>query len=199
MGGLVVAAEIKRRGRTVGPGPRSLDVRLVTTTTPMPCDATIQQKFSWDGSMFYAVDDLAPPGCGGGSGPPGSGANSSPSVNVATKPSTKTQGATVLVDPGIRETCPAGGSICSAAESARVPASVSAKTQKVLIGQAHFTVPAGTTAKLTFKLNSRGAKLLRKLKTLHMTVTVTSRVANSKPVSTTKQVTIKLPAAQHGH
>jgi len=179
----------------------------VTTTTPMPCDGTIQQKFSWDGSTFYPMEDLTPPGCGGGStppggsSPPGSGASPSPSVNVSAKSSTKAQGATVLVDPGIRETCPVGGGICSAAESAsvRVPASVSGKTQKVLIGQAHFTVPVGTTAKLTFKLNSRGAKLLRKLKTLRVTVTVTGRVAGNAPVGTTKQITIKLPAAKRGH
>ena len=45
----------------------------VTTTTPMPCDAMIQQKFSWDGSTFYPWDDLTPTDCGGGSSPPGSG------------------------------------------------------------------------------------------------------------------------------
>jgi hypothetical protein len=174
----------------------------------MPCDAAIQQKFSWDGSTFYPLDDLTPPGCGGGtsppgsgSGPPGSGGSSAPSLNVSAKSSTKAQGATLLVDPGIRESCPVGGPACSAEESAsaRVATSASAKTQKVLIGQAHFTVPAGKTAKLTFKLNGHGAKLLRELKTLRVTVTMTGRVTGNKPVTTTKQITIKLPAAKRGH
>lgn len=180
----------------------------VTTTTPMPCDAMIQQKFSWDGSTFYPWDDLTPTDCGGGSsppgsgsGPPGSGGSSSPSVNVSAKSSTKAQGATVLVDPGIRATCPVGGPACSAdvSASARVATSAAAKTVKVVIGQAHLTIPAGKTAKLTFKLNSRGAKLLRKLKTLRVTVTVTGRVTGNMPVTTTKQITTKLPAAKRGH
>ena len=74
-------------------------------------------------------------------------------MNVSAKSSTKAQGATVLVDPGIRATCPVGGPACSAdvSASARVATSAAAKTVKVVIGQAHLTIPAGKTAKLTFK------------------------------------------------
>jgi len=175
----------------------------ITTTAPIPCDAAIQQKFSWDGSTFYPEDDLTPPGCGGGSRSPGggsqgSGGSSSPSVNVSAKSSTKAQGTRVLLDPGIRETCPTGGPACSAAESAtaRVRASAATRTSKVVIGHAHFTIPAGKTVTLTLKLNSGGAKLLRRLKTLRVTVTVTGSVANNKPVTTTKQITIRLPAGK---
>jgi len=31
----------------------------VTTATPMPCNGTIQQKWSWDGSTFYSEPDLS--------------------------------------------------------------------------------------------------------------------------------------------
>jgi hypothetical protein len=172
----------------------------VTTTVPMPCDGAIDQKFSWDGSTFYPEDDLTPPGCGGGGqpgggGPPGGSPNSSPSLTASAKPSTKARGATVLVDPGIRETCPAGGPACSAVEraTARVRPSAGTKTVKLVLAQTHFTIPAGKTAKLTFKLGSRDAKLLRKLKSVRLTLTVTSRVDGNAAVTTTKQITIKAP------
>ena len=177
-----------------------------TTTVPMPCDGTIQQKFSWDGSTFYPEDDLIPPGCGGGqpgggAGQPGGGASASPSLTTSAKPSTKARGATLLVDPGIREVCPVGGPACSATESAtaRVHASAGAKTAKVVIAQTHVTILAGKTAKLTFKLNSRGAKLLRQLKVLRVTVTVTGRAGDNTPVTTTRQITIKTPAIKRTH
>lgn len=182
----------------------------VTTTTPMPCNGTIQQKFSWDGSAFFPEDDLTfaaplgsgtPPGCSGSGGSGGSGQPSAspPSVSTSGKSSTTAQGTSIVVNPGIRETCPVGGAACSASETAtaRVATTARAKTKKVLLGQASFTIPAGATSGLTFKLSRPGAKLLRKLKTLNVTVTVVSRVAGSQPTTTTKQITIRVPATKH--
>jgi len=107
----------------------------------------------------------------------------------------------VLVDPGIKATCPAGGPSCSANESAsaQVPAIASVKTKKVIIGQAKFMIPSAKTAKLIFKLNNRGAKLLGKLKTLRVTVTVVSRVATNTPITATKRITIRARASRRGH
>lgn len=177
----------------------------VTTSSPIPCDGTIQQKFSWDGMTFFPLDDLTPPGCGGGGRPPGSDGNGSPesgggaapSVKLGPGSSTKSQGATVIVDPGIRVKCPTGGPVCSAVESAtaRVRAS---KNAKVVIGQAQLVIPAGRTVTLTFKLNSRGVKLLRSERTLRVEVSVASRVAGNKLVRTTKQIAVRLPATKRG-
>jgi hypothetical protein len=66
-----------------------------------------------------------------------------------------------------------------------------------VIGQAHFTIPAGKATEVTFKLNSKGTQLLRKLKHLRITVTVTSRAAHNKPITTTKTITITAPTPKH--
>jgi FKBP-type peptidyl-prolyl cis-trans isomerase 2 len=129
-----------------------------------------------------------------------SGGTPTPSVSTSGAPSTKTRGTTLLVDPGIKVSCPSGAT-CSADESASVQVATSAarskKTKRLVIGQAHFTIPAGRATELTFKLNSKGTQLLRKLKHLRITVTVISRVAHNKPITTTKTITITAPAPKH--
>jgi hypothetical protein len=126
---------------------------------------------------------------------------STPSVSTSGSPSTKTKGNAVVVHPGIKVSCPSGGFACSAGESAsvRVPASAarSTKTKRLAIGTARFTIAAGKATQLTIKLNSNGTRLLRKLKHLRITVTVISRVAHNKPITTTKTITIVAPARKH--
>jgi uncharacterized repeat protein (TIGR01451 family) len=124
-----------------------------------------------------------------------------PKVDTSGKPSTKAHGHTILVTPGIKVSCPAGGDPCTADETATVtvPASVArANTKKVVIGRAHFTITAGKRRQLTFKLNSKGARLLRRFKHLRVTVTVVSRVGHNKPITTTKAIAIKAPVRRHG-
>ncbi|MGB9184303.1 MAG: hypothetical protein WCB67_09565 [Solirubrobacteraceae bacterium] len=148
------------------------------------------------------------PGGGGTPAPSPGGGTPSPSpgggmlsVSTSGSPATKTEGTTMLVDPGIKVSCPQGGSSCSADESASVQVAASAarskKTKRLVIGQAHFTIPAGKATEIIFKLNSKGTELLRKLKHLRITVTVTSRVAHNKPITTTKTITITAPARKH--
>ena len=146
------------------------------------------------------------PGGGGGSGGGGGGGSGggtpTPTATTSGSPSTKAQGANVLVDPGIKVSCPAGGNPCTADETAvaSVPASATtAKINKIVIGRRHFTIPAGKTKELTFKLNSRGARLLRKLKKLRVKITVTSHVDHNTPITTTKTITIKAPPRKHRH
>jgi hypothetical protein len=123
-----------------------------------------------------------------------------PKVDTSGKPSTKAHGHTILVTPGIKVFCPAAGDPCTADETATLtlPASAArAKTKKVVIGRAHFTIPAGKRRELTFKLNSKGARLLRRFKHLRVTVTVVSRVDHDKLITTTKAIAIKAPARKH--
>jgi hypothetical protein len=126
-----------------------------------------------------------------------------PRVSTSGPVSTKALGATVLVDPGIKVSCPTGGSPCTADETAsvQVPATVARakKTRRVVIGRAHFTISAGKSKELTFKLNREGARLLRKLGRLRVKVTVVSRVDHNKPITTTKTITIKAPPHKHKH
>jgi hypothetical protein len=124
-----------------------------------------------------------------------------PKVDISGKPSTKAHGHTILVTPGIKVSCPAAGDPCTADETASVTVAAlvaRAKTRKVVIGRAHFTIPAGKTRELTFKLNSKGARLLHSFKHLRVTVTVVSRVGHNKPITTTKTIAIKAPARKHG-
>jgi hypothetical protein len=80
------------------------------------------------------------------------------------------------------------------ASTARAP-----KTKRLVIGRAHFTIPAGTSKELSLKLNRQGTRLLRKLGRLSVVVTVVARVDHNKPITATKTVTIKAPASKHRH
>jgi hypothetical protein len=51
--------------------------------------------------------------------------------------------------------------------------------------------------KITFKLNAAGARALRKLGRLRVTVTLVSRVGHNKPITNTKTFTIKAPPRKH--
>jgi hypothetical protein len=109
----------------------------------------------------------------------------------------------VLVDPGIRVTCPKGGNPCAALETAaaKLPASAARaqKTTPVVIGRAQFTIPAGNSRELILKLNRNGARLLPKLGRLRVTVTVVTRAGQSNSMTTTKTITIKAPARKQRH
>ena len=177
----------------------------VTTTTPMPCDGVIGNQYSLDGSTFVAEQDITS-GDGCKAPPPVTPPPVTPppvlppSVSTSGSSSTKARGATVIVDPGIRVLCPTAGSRCSADESARVTVTAAtgkSKTKQVLIGSAHVTISAGTATEVTFKLNTAGVKLLRTRKHLRVTVTVISRAAHAKPITTTKKITISAPVPKH--
>jgi autotransporter-associated beta strand protein len=151
--------------------------------------ATSQDGQSAIGTVSYTV--IAP-----------SGGTPTPSVSLAGSPSTKTMGTSVVVDPGIKVSCPSGGPACAAEESASAQVAASAaraNTKRVVIGQAHFTIAAGKATKLTFNLNHKGTQLLRKLKHLRITVTVTSRAGLNHPIITTKTITITAPGRSHWH
>jgi hypothetical protein len=129
------------------------------------------------------------------------GGSPTPTVKTSRRPSTKRRGATILVDPGIRVTCPAGGETCTAEETVTVRVAASAargKTKKIVIGRQRFTIPAGESKELTLRLNGKGARLLRKLNMLRVSFVVISRVDHNKPITTTKTITIKLPPRKHG-
>lgn len=123
-----------------------------------------------------------------------------PTLRTAGRSSSRVAGMAVLVDPGIALSCPTGGGPCSSYETvvATVPASAArAKTKRVVIATARFTIPAGKQRELSFKLNALGARLLREIGRLRVDVTALSSAAHGKTVTSTKMITIKQPAQKH--
>jgi hypothetical protein len=124
-----------------------------------------------------------------------------PKVTTSGRVFTKALGATVLVHPGIKVSCPKGGRPCtvSLTATAIVPATAARakKTKRIVIARTTFTILAGKSRDLTFKLNRAGARLLRKLGHLRVTVKLVSRVDHNKPITNTKTITIKAPPPKH--
>jgi hypothetical protein len=125
-----------------------------------------------------------------------------PTITTSGRSSAKSAGATEVVDPGIKVACPRGGRPCTATETATVTLSTPAagiKAKKVVIGRAHFTVPAGKSGELTFKLNSRGARLLRGLHHLRISIVVTARADHGTAAKATKTLRIAAPKHHRRH
>ena len=133
------------------------------------------------------------------------------------KPATKQSGSTIIVETGETVSCPPGTGECTIIVSGtttvvKVPtepssgneASVAAhkhkktKPKAIVIGHATITVPVGKSAKVTFKLTNQGAKLLRKLRRLHIKITVEITRLGVAPVKHSGTITITQPkAAKH--
>ena len=89
----------------------------------------------------------------------------------------------------------------------KAPASVAAKAKPkqkrtgnqkpertlVGVGSRRFTIPAGETADVTFKLNRKGRAALTKAGKLRVEVTTTVRQGTSAPVTSKRTITIKPP------
>ena len=103
-----------------------------------------------------------------------------PVVTVGGKPSVKQSGSTFAVNPGIKVGCAAGGERCKVA--------VTAKAGGKKIGAATLTIKPGKSAAVGFKLNAKGAALLRKNGKLVTKV----KVATPGAATVTKTITMKL-------
>jgi hypothetical protein len=123
-----------------------------------------------------------------------------PQIVKVKSPSTKISGTTFLTDLGFVGVCPGGDATCTFTVTAStvLPRGVTArnkpKPKPLTIGEAKASVAAGSQSELTFKLNPKGAKLLRKLKSLKVTVRVGARSGSLKPITATETVTIKVPS-----
>jgi hypothetical protein len=122
-----------------------------------------------------------------------------PTLRTSGSASTSAQGNTVLVDPGIRLSCPARAGRCSATETTTSGTSAAANATRVQIGSARFSTAAGKRRELRFKLNPSGVRLLRKLGRLRASVTVVSWARHDKKLTTIKTITIKQPRRKRKH
>jgi hypothetical protein len=125
-----------------------------------------------------------------------------PKITTSGQANAKANGTTILVDPGITVSCPAGGGACTVNTTATSTTAGAAnianrKPSQVVIARATITITAGKSKKISFSLNQRGLTLLRKLGRLEVKVASTSRVDNDPPITTTKTVLIKAPRKRH--
>ncbi|HEY7891734.1 MAG TPA: PKD domain-containing protein, partial [Solirubrobacteraceae bacterium] len=160
----------------------------------------------------HQVTVSAPPSTGGGTtsgsgstsgGSTGTGGSPAPAITSSGGSSTKLAGSTVLVLLASSVTCPQGSFPCivKLIATARVPAKHRAHTrrpklQTARVGTATIVVSAGTIQHLTLKLNGNGAKLLRKIGRLTVTVMVTVSYG-SQTVTSTPTLTLTAPKAKH--
>jgi hypothetical protein len=169
--------------------------------------ATDQAGNSTSQTANYAVVAASAGGDSGGVGGSSAGGGggsalpiplvAAPSIGRSGKVSTRLRGRAVLVDPGIKVTCPPGGESCTANETATARATAKlarAKPTKLTIARAHFTIPAGASRELVFKLNRAGASALRRHRRLRATVAVGARTGTGPTTTSTKTITIKRPA-----
>jgi PKD repeat protein len=176
---------------------------------------TVTDNSGNTGKTKHSISVIAAPstsgtGSGGGAGSTGGTSGSATgggsgtataSISSIGPVSTSSQGGKILVDTGEVVDCPAGSTPCQITVQANSQpngraASASGRkkaTKKILIGQTTLALAPGKVGKLTFRLNAKGAALLRRLKHLGATLTVTVRYGSAKPLVKTGKITIKAP------
>jgi Right handed beta helix region len=127
-----------------------------------------------------------------------------PTIKRKGKVVVKKAGKTFLVKPGFTVACPSTDPTCTGTIKVRAPklkikSAGTSAAKKVLIGKAKFSVLPGKTKKLSLKLNSKGATMLRLLGKVRGSFEVSSR-AGTGPVAKAKAtLTLKLPASRKRH
>ena len=140
----------------------------------------------------FEVQPVPPP-------PPPPSAITAPTIKRKGKVVVKKAGKTFLVKPGFIVSCPLTDPTCTGTIKVRAPklkikSAGTSAAKKVLIGKANFSVLPGKSKKLSLKLNSKGAKMLRLAGKLRAQFEVNS-LADTGPSATSKAtLKLKLPA-----
>jgi hypothetical protein len=119
--------------------------------------------------------------------------------SAGTKPAATLQGSSVVVDTGSVANCPAGGPDCAVTTTATATVPTSAlriakrRTKAVKIASASLKVRAGTSKRVTVKLNKTGVRLLRKLKKLSATLKISVRAGTGPPTVQSQKTTLRQP------
>lgn len=154
----------------------------VTALAPPPPPAAPAPAATGTSSSPPTTTSPAP---GGGSSPGSITTSSSP-------PSSSLVAGAVVVTPGMSASCTSTGPC-----TARIAVTTRVKRRNVTIATAQLTITPGAAQKIKFKLSKAGAALLRKLKKLKATISVTLTSAGSTaPVVLTRTTTIKQPPAR---
>jgi hypothetical protein len=145
------------------------------------------------------------PGSGGSTTTPGAGSPKAATVSPAGTPSTASAGGGVVVNAGETVQCPKEGGLCvvtiqATAETAHLTSAgkkSKGKNRKLVVGSATLTLSPGASAKVTFKLNATGKRLLRSHGRLLVKLTVTVRHGSDAPVVSTRTLHLRAPK-HHG-
>jgi hypothetical protein len=106
-------------------------------------------------------------------------------------------GATFVLDTGVRATCPAGGERCRATVvlTVAVPgARAAALHRNVRVGRLTMTIAPGSRARLAVRLTSKGARLLRKLRSARISIRTSIRAGSGRALVKTSSVRVRVHA-----
>jgi hypothetical protein len=109
-----------------------------------------------------------------------------------------TVGRSLLVDTGLRATCPAGGPQCRAtvALTMATAGARAAAARSTRVGTLSTTIAPGARAKLVVRLNRKGAALVRKRGAVTFAARATIRAGSGRAVVTKTSVRVKLRRAR---
>ncbi len=125
---------------------------------------------------------------------PGGGSTTpSPLLSRRGTVSTSLRGKTVIVSPAAVLACPAGRSGCTVTVAAQTRAKSGHARKTITIARTSLKAAAGTTLNVTFRLNAKGAKLLRAKKRLSVKVTLAASAGTRAPVKLVMTIAIKQP------
>jgi hypothetical protein len=120
-----------------------------------------------------------------------------PRLAKAGAPSAKARGTSVRVDPGVVVACPVGNTRCVSTLTATAQIPVTGRkgrAKKVVVGRASTTTGEGGTTRIVFSLTSEGARALRNLGRLRLSVVAVTRSADGTTTRLSATVSVKRPA-----
>jgi len=128
--------------------------------------------------------------------PVAAGTSARPRLAKAGAPSAKARGTGVSVDPGVVLTCAKDTVRCTTKVTATAQVPVTGRkgrTKKVVVGRASITTRQGATARIVFSLTSQGARTLRKVGRLRLSVVAVSTAAGGATSTLSATVSVKRP------
>jgi PKD repeat protein len=143
-------------------------------------------------------------GTGAGGNAPAGGASAKATIAATGHASTSTAGATTLVGSGQTVQCPSTGGLCVVTVKAQIATGhISAhhkgRGYSATVATATLTLSPGSSAKVSFKLNATGARLLRVHHHLPLKVTITVRHGSDAPLVVSHLITISAPKRHAAH
>ena len=115
-----------------------------------------------------------------------------PQASVSGKPRARREGQSIVVDTGLRVTCPIGTTPCQARGRVDV-ASMSLRDAGKQLGAAAFAVPAGESRSVAMSLSARGAEALRKAGRLRIETTARIATVGGETAEASQTGTIAAP------
>jgi hypothetical protein len=105
-----------------------------------------------------------------------------------------TSGTSLLLDTGLRATCPAGGPSCrgTVALTIATTAARAAAVRTTRLGTLSTTIAPGVRARLVVRLNKKGAALVRKRRAVTVAARATIRAGSGRAVVTKTSIRVKL-------